>query len=119
MDENVSCGYSRESSALTTPSFLGSDGMNSSLTSSRACSSRSISGTPRRFTQSSVVSLQGKSFYADPQERRLLVPARLRRGGARVYVQASSESDSDVAFEVQVLYSLVPGAIECDGPVYV
>ena len=26
------------------------------------------------------------------------------------------ESDSDVAFEVQVLYASVPGAIECGGP---
>ena len=63
------------------------------------------------------------------------VPPRLRAFGARLDAHvdpplpltasedgekegggAPSESDSDAAFNVQVLYASVPGAIECDGP---
>ena len=63
------------------------------------------------------------------------VPPRLRAFGARLDAHvdpplpltasedgekegggAPSESDSDAAFNVQVLYTSVPGAIECDGP---
>ena len=57
------------------------------------------------------------SFYADPPNAAFSCP--LGSGGVAraVYVlRAPSELDMEVAFEVQVLYASVPGAIECGGP---
>ena len=64
-----------------------------------------------------VDSPEDDSFYADPPNAAFSCP--LGSGGVAraVYVlRAPSESDSDVAFEVEVLYASAPGAIECDGP---
>ena len=60
---------------------------------------------------------EDNSFYADPPNAAFSCP--LGSGGVAraVYVlRAPSESNSDVAFEVQVLYTSVQGAIECGGP---
>ena len=57
------------------------------------------------------------SFYADPPNAAFSCPLGSGEVARAVYVlRAPSESDSDVAFEVQVLYASVPGVIECDGP---
>ena len=57
------------------------------------------------------------SFYADPPNAAFSCPLGSGEVARAVYVlRAPLESDSDVAFEVQVLYASVSGAIECDGP---
>ena len=60
---------------------------------------------------------EDNSFYADPPNAAFSCPLGSGEVARAVYVlRAPSESDSDVAFEVQVLYASVPGAIECGGP---
>ena len=57
------------------------------------------------------------SFYADPPNAAFSCPLGSGEVARAVYVlRAPSESDSDVALEVEVLYASVPGAIECGGP---
>ena len=57
------------------------------------------------------------SFYADPPNAAFSCPLGSGEVVRAVYVlRAPSESSADAAFEVQVLYASVPGAIECDGP---
>ena len=59
---------------------------------------------------------EDNSFYADPPNAAFSCPLGSGEVARAVYVlRAPSESDSDVAFEVQVLYASVPGAIECAG----
>ena len=57
------------------------------------------------------------SFYADPPNAAFSCPLGSGEVARAVYVlRAPSESSADAAFEVEVLYASVPGAIECDGP---
>ncbi|MED6307024.1 MAG: hypothetical protein VX563_03375 [Planctomycetota bacterium] len=57
------------------------------------------------------------SFYADPPNAAFSCPLASGEVARAVYVlRAPSESSADAAFEVQVLYASVPGAIECEGP---
>ena len=57
------------------------------------------------------------SFYADPPNAAFSCPLGSGEVARAVYVlRAPSESDSDAAFEVQVLYASMPGAIACGGP---
>ena len=61
--------------------------------------------------------MEDDSFYVDLPNAAfscLLNSGEVAR--AVVVLRAPSESDSDVAFEVEVLYASVPGAIECGGP---
>ena len=61
---------------------------------------------------------EDNSFYADPPNAAFSCPLGSGEVASAVYVlRAPSESGSGVAFEVQVLYASVPGAIECGGPV--
>ena len=60
---------------------------------------------------------EDNSFYADPPNAAFSCPLGSGEVARAVYVLRSpSESSADAAFEVQVLYASVPGAIECGGP---
>ena len=60
---------------------------------------------------------EDNSFYADPPNAAFSCPLGSGEVARAVYVlRAPSESDSDVAFEAEALYTSESGAIECGGP---
>ena len=64
-----------------------------------------------------VDGLEDDIFYVDLPNADFSCPLGSGEVARAVYVLlAPSESDSDVAFEVEVLYASVQGVIECDGP---